>query len=418
MLQVTKDRIVDAAWRVAGWSHHTDRRRRPPGAMIVAPSNTGNIGDAALLSGCIEELRCAGYGRIDLLTPEPDDAWPASVRPDAVLCLPEFLYRGERAAMARLALRMRAYDALYVIGADIIDGVYDPRRALVRLRLMKRAAEAGVRTVLVGSSISATPDPACLQALGELPPSVRLNVRDPVSRARLSPYLRRPPTIAADAAFLMAGMPVPAPPPRVAEWLEAMRDAGRTPLAVNLHGGQTVKEPRLLDAMRRVIHRLTTDDGFAVLLMPHDARPPSDVDVARALAAPARPSVHLYDGPLDPQAVRGTLARVPLSLTGRMHLAILGLGVGTIPTAVVYQGKFEGLYRLAGLPAEDMTLTPAALVADPDAMVARVRGARRDLERHRASLRRSLPAIIASARRNIVPGGPEAVTAAPRRTVA
>ena len=37
---------------------------------------------------------------------------------------------------------------------------------------------------------------------------------------------------------------------------------------------------------------------------------------------------------------------VDLVLTGRMHLAIAALGMGTPPLCVAYMDKFEGLFHL------------------------------------------------------------------------
>src|SRR5690606_33590151 len=54
------------------------------------------------------------------------------------------------------------------------------------------------------------------------------------------------------------------------------------------------------------------------------------------------------------KAVAGAMDGV---VAGRMHLAVASLGRGVPVLALTYQGKFDGLFRLAGLP-EWLLLSP------------------------------------------------------------
>ncbi|WP_043642781.1 polysaccharide pyruvyl transferase family protein [Caenispirillum salinarum] len=405
MLENLKDGLVNNVWQaVAG--RRKESRSAPSAALVVAPSVSGSVGDAALIVGTTEALRAAGYQRVDILTPETEDDWPVSVTPDHTLCLPGLLMRGGRGALMRMAFAMRDYEALYVIGADIIDGIYSHQRALARIRLMQLAAQGGLQTVLVGASISEAPKSACMRALGQLPGSVRINARDPLSAQRMVPWLGRMPSIAPDAAFLIPPPVEREAPEAEAAWLARMEHAGLQPVVVNVNGGQAYKKPALAEAMGRVIDGLLAR-RCAVMLLPHDSRKPGDEEICRHLAEQRGASVRAYQGPMDPLSIRSVLALVPIVITGRMHVAILGLTTGAVPIAVVYQGKFEGLFQLFDLPVEDLCRQPDAVIADPESLLACYDAAVANLSRHADAVRRALPTVTEAARMNVLaPGSP------------
>jgi polysaccharide pyruvyl transferase WcaK-like protein len=69
--------------------------------------------------------------------------------------------------------------------------------------------------------------------------------------------------------------------------------------------------------------------------------------------------IHSMPVTLDSWEIKALSGQVDLVLTGRMHLAIAALGMGTPAFCTVYQGKFEGLMQMFEL--EGMTITPSRM---------------------------------------------------------
>ena len=106
--------------------------------------------------------------------------------------------------------------------------------------------------------------------------------------------------------------------------------------------------------------RALRERGLFVILVPHVLRSTADDLAACRAVADALPSegVVLIERALAPSTIRGLARRAELTVTGRMHLAIMSLAQGVPAITLATQGKVEGLMRLFEWP--ELCVTPRA----------------------------------------------------------
>jgi colanic acid/amylovoran biosynthesis protein len=366
--------------------------RRPGSHVLLAAPGGGNIGDQALLEAVLENSE----GPTTLIVSAAAQlSLPAELRGRVeVLELPHLVYGAgaeHRASVARFGRALAGATSLAVVGADVMDGRYSLPASVRRATLATAAARAGVDTRIIGFSWSASARPAARRALaGAASSGVRLLVRDPVSLERI----RRaaiPAIGVADVVFaartvdgsaadlLLAGVGKPVALVNVSGLLAA-------------RGDQTADYVTIVEALRR--------RGLHVLLLPHVSRSTGD-DVPACAAVAGRvgsADVTTVDRLLTPAQIRGLTARASVTVTGRMHLAVMSLMNDVPAVTLATQGKVEGLMQLFGVP--DLCVVPG-----PGFAATVVEVLDRVLPEHsaeRAAIHRALPDVIALARRNVV----------------
>src|SRR5690606_35734705 len=106
---------------------------------------------------------------------------------------------------------------------------------------------------------------------------------------------------------------------------------------------------------------------------------------------------------LSPAEIRGLTAGATLTVTGRMHLAIMSLYSGVPAITLATQGKVEGMMRLFG--AEFLAVEPRPDFAERIVtLIQQVLTRPDDLRQH---LHSKLPAVRTLARRNFDAAQPE-----------
>jgi len=332
----------------------TPRRRAPAPTthILIAPPGHGNIGDQALVEAFIERVD----GPILVIARRAGDA----VVPDGeaervrVLALPSLVYGGaigharDMRAFARL---LDTAASLSVVGADVMDGAYVTGASIARADLARMAARRGIDARVLGFSWNAAPHPAAREAvLRAERAGVQLLLRDPVSyeRARGDGFAR--PELTADIVFTARshddGL--------AAE--TAARLGGRAYAIVNASGLVGEVEPQLAEYLP-IVTALRAR-GLGVVVLPHVSRPGADdLPVCRRLVEAADdPAVVLVDRLETPQRIRGLARGAAITVTGRMHLAIMSLLAGVPAVTVATQGKVEGL--MASLGADELCQAP------------------------------------------------------------
>lgn len=252
-----------------------------------------------------------------------------------------------------------------IIGADIMDGHYSPNECRRRVAMAHLAEATGVRTVILGFSFNDSPHPLAVSALNSLPTTIKINARDPISLERLSRALTRPVDLSADIAFQLQPAGRSALLDSMIPWIEQQQAAERLVIGINanfLAAPSTMRRDGgrpLIEAYASELAAFAADrPDVAYLLVPHDYRSvsglPSDQSIAesiaQALPASLRERTHVIPAPATAPEIKALAGRLDLVLTGRMHLAIAAIGGGTPAGGVVYQDKFEGLYRHLELP--------------------------------------------------------------------
>lgn len=323
-------------------------RARSGHVLIVGPGN-GSIGDEAMYEAFVQNCP----GTVTVIAREPADVlWrDESGRVDYIY-MRNLVYGRptRRAAELRQLLRIAsASESVSLVGADIMDGVYDDLASVRRFRTAALAADAGAEARILGFSWNSHPTLRSRRAMVATGARVRLFARDEASAGRLQNDGGTRVDTVADLAFLTK-RDAPLEDPALKGWLEAERAGGRRIVIVNANPRQESRFAGLRDQYITLIRELRRD-GDSVVLLPHDSRGGSRSEEAYvadlANEVGTEHVYHVENAPLPEQVV--AIAREgTLVVSGRMHLVVLASVAGRSTVALEYQDKFAGLYRLLG----------------------------------------------------------------------
>lgn len=375
---------------VARWAGTRGGDPAGPHVVITAPGG-GNIGDQALFEAFVESTS----GPVVAVTSSADSVAvpPALAERVVVLVLPELVYgRGaaRRPELERFARTVAGAASLSVIGADIMDGRYSLRASVNRSNVAAAVTALGIDTRIVGFSWNGSARVAARRALVSASTNgVVPMLRDPVSARRAAADGVRNIRETADIVF-------------AAETVDTSSTsfvAGVTkPIAlVNVSGliSRTFSQDEEFELI--IGHLRAT--GHHVILLPHVSRPKGDDLVAcqSVYERVGAEDVTFVRELLTPAQIRGLTSVASITITGRMHLAIMTLWSGKPAITLATQGKVEGLMALIGAP--ELCVVPRAgfgvdVVAAIDATIGADSPARR-------SIADALPRVKELARRNV-----------------
>jgi hypothetical protein len=143
-------------------AHWRTQETLTQGALIIPPAIPGSLGDAAMISASTTFLRNAGVSGVDLLYGK---TWTLDEKIDRRVPGERFFYRQSRIQEALLLARLPRYEACYFIGADVIDGAYNPRSVNARLSLVAEAARLGKKATVLGASYNKHPETTTRETL-------------------------------------------------------------------------------------------------------------------------------------------------------------------------------------------------------------------------------------------------------------
>ncbi len=264
----------------------------------------------------------------------------------------------------------RRYDCVVVVGADVMDGYYHPLVSAKLLASADLAAAAGIKSVILGFSFNETPHPALSMFYGALHPGVSINVRDPVSLGRLKSFARTNAVLVADSAFSLVSSE---PDVDTSAWIARKRAEGYRVMGFNLHPMlfKNADRSQIDTIIRRgaeALRFVADERPVCWLLIPHDYREGFGDQfclqtIAGLVPASLADRVRYLDGEWPAPVLKGIAGQLDGIVSGRMHLAIGGLGKGVPVICIAYQGKFEGLYQHFALSSSDL-LSPSAFYTD------------------------------------------------------
>lgn len=345
----------------------------PFSVMVLPPWSPGSIGDEAVMRTAIAQLRKLGFKAVTLIAYEPNENWGHVGDVNSLFNLQAFFKNQTWRSQVAFVRRVSRCAQFYVFGTDMMDGFYGEQLSVDRATLAGLAARAGVRTQIVSISFNNTPTSGSVHALRALPASVRITARDPISHERLVRIVQRPIELTADVAFLLEPATDSQTVTTTLDWVRAQKAQGRTVVGVNVNHLLLRQVPGLTPEQLACTHALAIQELFAqnaqlsFLMVPHDVRDEvSDVSLARdvlaELPAELRPYAMQVPSPFHAPDIKAIVAELDMVLSGKMHLAIACFGRSTPVACVVYQDKFEGLFRHFEL--SDLTLDPS-LVMQP-----------------------------------------------------
>lgn len=380
-----------------------------PSRFLIIPADVGNpsgsMGDMAMLAGVVQSL----------LERNPASSFTLVGTQSRRIAVPG---TGDVPVLAAWAGKpgtlafddvIRQHHALFVMGADILDGKYGAALVQRIVDYCNHSVQLGIPATMLGFSFNRYPRRPAVHALSRLHPKTTVNLRDQPSLERFTRLVGVPAMLCADSAFLMR--PASDPEPEAEAWITAMRNAGRTPVGVNLnaHALAPAIARAGADALVRHIANQLRQAGernaLAFMLIPHDLKPQSgDVAMLQSLEKQLHQDgfPHARYTRIDrPDTIKRIVSFLDLVITGRMHLAIASLGSGTPTLSITYQDKFEGLYQHFGLSLEH-TITPMQCLSDT--LLARIDHAYAQRQHNRERIRARLPQVLALSSRNLAGG--------------
>lgn len=329
--------------------------RKARGSLLVPPAPPGSLGDEAMVVATLNALAERGISGVAMVGPD-DGRWSECLGPVESLDVKRLLPARGRQILDPVR-RLSRYSRLFVLGADVVDGSYGPHANPARaLQLLRLAALAGLDCRLLGFSYSSRAAPWATDRLRRLPRGVQLLVRDPRSLARLAPVVGGRARLVADVAFLLEPAGLAERAAAAFAWIAEQRALGRLIVAVNLNSffvSDFASPDAMIATYKEALEAVAREAcPIAVLSVGHDRRGGvSDMTLAERFCeaiAPRIPASCLPEG-VTAGEVRAASALVDLALSGRMHVTIGCMAVGTPVASITYQEKFEGLYEMWGL---------------------------------------------------------------------
>jgi polysaccharide pyruvyl transferase WcaK-like protein len=346
----------------------------PIGRLLIFPSDPsaiiGAVGDDAMISATVSQFKAQNPSlRVDVLCRAGEGERAVRELGFAPVLLPDST---DFVAEMDVLLRKGGYEALVILGADVLDGYYNAEYSRKLIAAADLAARAGLQSLVLGFSFNEEAAPELADCFARLAPEVAVNVRDEISLARLTRFAPVAARLVADSAFTLQPGEVD---PGVAAWIAARRAEGRRIIGVNLHPMLIrAASAEQIDGLVRVaadaIMAANRTAPIAWLLVPHDYRDASgDGDsiclrpLHGRLEAVAGLECLYVEGRHRAAALKALAGQLDGVITGRMHLAIASLGMGVPTLCLSYQSKFEGLYRHFDLP-HDFLLPPSAFQSE------------------------------------------------------
>jgi colanic acid/amylovoran biosynthesis protein len=300
-------------------------------------------------------------------------------------------------------------DAMVVLGADVMDGYYNPVTTTRMLLTADAAARQGVRVAILGFSFNLQPNRLIRPVFEGLSDKLSINVRDRISHQRFTSFCRAPAKLVADAAFMLQPDPTTLQVKAMEQWAGERRSAGDVVIGFNMHpmlvrDATEAQVKALVDSAVGALRAITRERKLSVLLMSHDYRGQDGDDVClapiyKALAGELGSRLMYLTTQFSAAELKAMAGLMDGVVTGRMHLAIASLGMGKPVAALTYQDKFQGLFAHFDYP-EKFLLAPADAAA-PQKLQAMVTQFLDDLPALTARVKDHLPKVKEASMRNL-----------------
>ncbi len=314
-------------------------------------------------------------------------------------------------SLVDVAKRIKDFDtdAMVVLGADVLDGYYNPVTTTRMLLIANIAAQSGAKVSILGFSFNARPNPLIHSIFEKMHSGVSINVRDQVSYDRFVQFCKTPANLVADSAFMLEPADIDGRLEPVKSWADGRREAGERIFGFNMHpmlikDATTEQIEQLISSAIDALSNFLRRTPASILLISHDYRGRDGDDICL--------------GPLSDRLEREFVGRLMYPrgkfsaaqlksiagltdgvVTGRMHLAIAALGMGIPVSALTYQDKFQGLFSHFSLPV-DYLLSPAD-AKTPEKLESMLFNFHRDIETLKNKVDTRLASVLTMSSRNL-----------------
>lgn len=366
-----------------------------------ANSLLGSLGDAAMMTSVIMAIKAdspstqvciAGYKDEDIDMP--------GVGPMRVIGV-----FNKTHGITNFHRHLLEAKGVVMLGADIMDGHYDPGFVCQLIALANHASRCNVPVSILGFSFNKAPHPSVLHAFSTLKKNIAVFIRCELSRQRFSQMTKCQSDLVADVAFLLRPSH---PGDAVLTWIRQQREKNSwvVGLNINFHAFGRLANNNIDQFVEKFIDYLPAiidQRPISYLFIPHDFKKKSG-DVTLAEKFTAKYATTFADRAWcfktnNPSEVKGLMSHLDCLLTGRMHLAIAALGAGTPTVGIDYQDKFEGLFMHFGLNDQGLLLTPDECLSEKlNSTLCKVWNQHEEIRQTIAS---RLPAILMLSKKNL-----------------
>lgn len=266
---------------------------------------------------------------------------------------------GKRLKYCSTTLLLWDYTDLFVIGADILDGVYDNNRIV--FNLIKTAHRLGLDTHITGFSVREKSSDYFIRNIKIISNYTPIKARDIESLKRLAHFIPESRlTLVPDVAFLCK-TPV-MDDEKVKTWSMMMHQNGKKILAYcpNTIQAKMIGKTSYIEKQIALISSFIKKD-CAILFLYHDLRKYalgiSDKDLSKEIYKSVQHNdVMFVDNITDGYSLKKYLSVADFTVTGRMHFGISGYTLGLPMFGISYYGKFEGLQKMFKISPEESLL--------------------------------------------------------------
>jgi polysaccharide pyruvyl transferase WcaK-like protein len=379
-----------------------------PTSVLIIPSDPFSIvsskGDDAMVTVVVEQVRTYNPDcRIGIVTFGPE--LPQKVKDWGLI--PEPIWAGY--SLDAFIAALARYEAVFVIGADVMDGHYSLADAVRYWSLADIAARCGRRSTVLGFSFKSSPPPAFKPVLDRIDRAVDICVRDEVSLTYFQEFTHAKARLVADIAFLLAPQSDSPDYNSIKRWTEDQRSKGRIICGINLHPmiyeeDVAAQSARLIRSAETALLDTAQHHAVSFLLIPHDFRGPlrGDDTILEPLYGLVRPVLGervTYAQTACSAAQAKAIAKLADQLvTARMHLGIGALSLGVPIAGVTFQEKFKGLLGHFGIQSSLIISPEDALL--PVRLAQLIKDSISTYKVNSSHVRRNLPKVMEMARSN------------------
>lgn len=296
-----------------------------------------------------------------------------------------------------------------LVGADVLDGSYDPVFSARLLMTADLLARRGVSCKVTGFSFSKKPYPGLQTFFNESHPSIVYNLRDPASYERFQKSNNAASKLVADIAFLIKPTIETPNVQEIQNWVDAQRALDRKVVGINIH-------PLVLDLNDRhnidsVVNNFATalsnimkKRSLSLLFIEHDFRGTSADEhclrpLYKFLEKDFKSHIHFPTAKLSAQELKGVSGLLDVVISGRMHLMIAALGAGTPVFGINYKDKMEGLLSYLEFGASSFC-TAQSLLNDIQSCEMKIADFIENSESHRVKVKQHLGKVKEMSRSN------------------
>lgn len=326
------------------------------GLLLVAPPGAGNIGDQALVESALDN----SAGAVALVVRSLSDfSIPENhVNRVHVVEMRHLIYGRSISRFAdviKFCNYAKRSDHTWLIGADVMDGAYNPYASVSRFSCVIVAAKVGSEASVLGFSWNSHGTASATYCARIAAESARLVARDSVSHERLLASHVTPVSNGADIVFSRQDMAQQSP---YSEWVIGECAKGKRVAVVNASALLAGRYNQLSE-YQKFISELDPK-VWSLILVPHVRRAGNDdlaclADLAGSIQGF---DCKLVEELLSPSEIFAILLSSTFVLTGRMHLAVLAINAGVYPVTMSSQGKVAGLYDM--LVSPELCIEPGA----------------------------------------------------------